>query len=129
MIRLPPRSTRPDTLLPYTTLFRASRRAQARTTSQPTTMAAAAMTTWIGNGPRPVNDGPRSASRRVLACPVPAPPRYPACHPPASPWSVQGHPVVEDPFVVCDRVLRLAVHADDCLGLHGPCSKEIGRAT
>src|SRR3546814_4199819 len=86
-------------------------------------MAAAAMTTWIGNGPRPVNDGPRSASRRVLACPVPAPPRYPACHPPASPWSVQGHPVVDDPFVVCDRVLRLAVHADDCLGLHGPCSK------
>src|SRR3546814_7250328 len=32
-------------------------------------------------------------------------------------------PVVDYPFVVCDRVLRLAVHADDCLGLHGPCSK------
>src|SRR3546814_8812437 len=36
---------------------------------------------------------------------------------------VQGHPIVDDPFVVCDRVFRLAVHADDCLGLHGPCSK------
>src|SRR3546814_12358976 len=84
-------------------------------------MAAAAMTTWIGNGPRPVNDGPRSASRRVLARPVPAPPRYPACHPPASPRSVQGHPMVDDPVVVCDRVFRLAVPADGCLGLHGPC--------
>src|SRR3546814_19515785 len=30
MIRLPPRSTRTDTLLPYTTLFRSSRHVQAR---------------------------------------------------------------------------------------------------
>src|SRR3546814_14475867 len=97
MLWIQPARKRTDTLFTYTTLFRS---------------------------PRPVNDGPRSASRRVLACPVPAPPRYPACHPPASPRSVQGHPIVDDPFVVCDRVFRLAVHADDCLGLHGPCRSE-----
>src|SRR3546814_6204899 len=58
MIRRPPRSTRTDTLFPYTTLFRSS---SAQPTSSP---HAASMTpatdTGLATGPHPLGTGRRS---------------------------------------------------------------------
>src|SRR3546814_2893532 len=66
MIRRPPRSTRTDTLFPYTTLFRSRRRAQAphRRASRPAS-------------PPPPSAGCRAARAR-RADPPPAPRRHSA---------------------------------------------------
>src|SRR3546814_4052079 len=62
MILLPPRSTRTDTLFPYTTLVRARRRAQP-----PGTTTAGRLTAAIGRSAAAARQGPATALSRPPA--------------------------------------------------------------
>src|SRR3546814_4913551 len=62
MIRRPPRSTRTDTLFPYTTLFRSPSRSRSASRAAPVE-AASARVRELGNGVQN-----RSPARRSVAC-------------------------------------------------------------
>src|SRR3546814_3262619 len=70
MIRRPPRSTRTDTLFPYTTLFR-SERAASRIDGAPNFAAVSAA---LRSTPPPTKSAPPSPTARPLRGPGPSPP-------------------------------------------------------
>src|SRR3546814_10845934 len=88
MIRRPPRSTRTDTLFPYTTLFRAGGHGWGlSTTVQPTARAGATFTTLSMNGKlNGVIAATTPIGSRTIALPA-----IPAAWPAGSPLSTQGN--------------------------------------
>src|SRR3546814_19881842 len=70
MIRRPPRSTRTDTLFPYTTLFRSLRRAPTETAFRCDAETLERFSSTIGAAERSVHAIPRMHESQVDGCPI-----------------------------------------------------------